>query len=78
MSTGWSLFVAALAAFNILGCAWLLFVQRQARGFVEVAALAWLPGPGPQGYEQQHQGQGDDSRDHVQFPRGACLPRPCR
>ena len=31
MSTGWSLFVAVLAAFNILGCVWLLWWTSKRR-----------------------------------------------
>src|SRR3546814_18194521 len=31
MSTGWTVFIVALAAFNILGCAWLLWWTSKRR-----------------------------------------------
>ena len=57
MSTGWSLFVAVLAAFNILGCVWLLWWTSRRR-----------PGD-PKPEETSHYWDGDITEYNKPMPR---------
>src|SRR3546814_15962476 len=57
MSTGWTVFIVALAAFNILGCAWLLWWTSKRR-----------PGD-PKPEETSHYWDGDTPEYNKPMPR---------
>src|SRR3546814_16183536 len=57
MSTGWTVFIVALAAFNILGCAWLLWWTSKRR-----------PGD-PKPEETSHYWDGDITEYNKPMPR---------
>src|SRR3546814_9529756 len=57
MSTGWTAFIVALAAFNILGCAWLLWWTSKRR-----------PGD-PKPEETSHYWDGDITEYNKPMPR---------
>src|SRR3546814_14988454 len=57
MSTGWTVFIVALAAFNILGCTWLLWWTSKRR-----------PGD-PKPEETSHYWAGDITENNKPIPR---------